>query len=39
MIDLPENEGGQAMVEYLLIVGMVVFTIMALVAVLMHHFS
>jgi len=39
MIHLPENEGGQGMVEYLLIVSMVVLTIMGLVAALIHHFS
>jgi Flp pilus assembly pilin Flp len=39
MIHLPDNEGGQGMVEYLLIVSMVVLTIMALFAGLMHFFS
>jgi len=39
MIHLPENEGGQAMVEYLLTLTMVVLTIMALVAALLHHFT
>jgi len=39
MIHRPDNEGGQGMVEYLLTVSLVVLTIMALVAVLIHHFS
>jgi len=39
MIHLPDNESGQGMVEYLLTVSLVVLTIMALVAVLIHHFS
>jgi len=39
MIRLPENECGQGMVEYLLIVSLVVLTIMVLFAGLMHHFS
>jgi len=39
MIHLPDNERGQAMVEYLLIMSMVILTIMALFAGLMHFFS
>jgi len=39
MIHLPDNERGQGMVEYLLIMSMVILTIMALFAVLMHFFS
>jgi len=39
MIHLPDNERGQGMVEYLLIMRMVILTIMALFAGLMHFFS
>ena len=39
MIHLLDDEGGQGMVEYLLIVSLVVLTIMALFAGLMHLFS
>jgi hypothetical protein len=39
MIHLPDNERGQGMVEYLLIMSMVILTIMALFAGLMHFFS
>jgi len=39
MIHLPENERGQGMVEYLLIVSLVVLTIMGLVAALIHQLS
>jgi len=39
MIRLPDNERGQGMVEYLLIMSMVILTIMALFAGLMHFFS
>ena len=38
MIHLPENELGQGMLEYLLTVSMVVLTIMAMAAALIHHF-
>ena len=39
MIRLLDDEGGQGMLEYLLIVSLVVLTIMALFAGLMHLFS
>jgi len=39
MIQLLDDEGGQGMVEYLLIVSLVVLTIVALFAGLMHLFS
>jgi Tfp pilus assembly protein FimT len=39
MIHRPDNERGQGMVEYLLIMSMVILTIMALFAGLMHFFS
>jgi Flp pilus assembly pilin Flp len=39
MIHLLDNEGGQGMVEYLLIVSLVVLTIVGLFARLMHFFS
>jgi len=39
MIPLLDEEGGQGMVEYLLIVSLVVLTIVALFAGLMHLFS
>ena len=39
MIHLSDNEGGQGIVEYLLIVSLVVLTKMALFAGLMHLFS
>jgi len=39
MIHLLDDEGGQGMVEYLLIVSLVVLTIVGLFAELMHLFS
>ena len=39
MIHLPDDECGQGMLEYLLIVSLVVLPIMALFAGLMHLFS
>jgi hypothetical protein len=39
MIHLLDEEGGQGMVEYLLIVSLVVLTIVGLFAGLMHLFS
>jgi Flp pilus assembly pilin Flp len=39
MIHLFDDEGGQGMVEYLLIVSLVVLTIVAMFARLMHFFS
>jgi Flp pilus assembly pilin Flp len=39
MVHLLEDEGGQGMVEYLLIVGLVVLTIMGMFAGLMHLLS
>ena len=38
MIHLPDNEGGQGMVEYLLIVSLVVLTTVGLFTGLMRHF-
>jgi len=39
MIHLSNNEAGQGMLEYLLTVSLVVLTIMAMVAALIHYFS
>jgi len=39
MVHLLEDEGGQGMVEYLLIVSLVVLTIMGMFAGLMHLLS
>jgi hypothetical protein len=39
MIHLADNENVQGMVEYLLTVSLVILTIMALVAALIHYFS
>jgi Flp pilus assembly pilin Flp len=39
MVHLFDHEGGQGMVEYLLIVSLVILTIMGIFAGLMHLFS
>jgi Flp pilus assembly pilin Flp len=39
MVHLFDDDGGQGMVEYLLIVSLVVFTIMGMFAGLMHLLS